>query len=99
MGHGREICASGAPNDFSRSSETPNAPIHYPEEPEFVTHITRTRAELFKSGLFYAILHRRAYHYKQGLYLKSEITFHKKKLTPADRASRITRFFLNANYR
>ncbi|MFH1882784.1 MAG: hypothetical protein ABIL62_08760, partial [Planctomycetota bacterium] len=28
-----EICASGAPNDFSRSSETPIAPTHYSEEP------------------------------------------------------------------
>jgi len=30
-----EICASGAPNDFSRSSETPNAPTHFPDEPFF----------------------------------------------------------------
>ncbi len=29
-----EICASGAPNDFSRSSETPNAPTHFPDEPK-----------------------------------------------------------------
>ncbi len=29
-----EICASGAPNDFSRSSETPNTPTHYSEEPK-----------------------------------------------------------------
>jgi hypothetical protein len=28
-----EICASGAPNDFSRSSETPNTPTHFSEEP------------------------------------------------------------------
>jgi len=30
-----EICASGAPNDFSRSSETPNTPTHYSEEPKY----------------------------------------------------------------
>ena len=30
-----EICASGAPNDISRLSETQNTPIHYPEEPNF----------------------------------------------------------------
>jgi len=29
-----EICASGAPNDFSRLSETPNAPTHFPDEPK-----------------------------------------------------------------
>jgi len=29
-----EICAFGAPNDFSRSSETPNTPTHYSEEPK-----------------------------------------------------------------
>ena len=29
-----EICASGAPNDISRLSETQNTPIHYPEEPK-----------------------------------------------------------------
>ena len=35
-GHGGGICASGAPNEFSRSSEAPHAPIHYSEEPENV---------------------------------------------------------------
>ena len=33
LGQAGEICASGAPNDFSRSSETPNTPTHYSEEP------------------------------------------------------------------
>ena len=31
-----EICASGAPNDFSRSSETPFATTHFPQEPFFI---------------------------------------------------------------
>jgi len=31
-----EICASGAPNDFSRSSETTNAPTHFSDEPSFL---------------------------------------------------------------
>ncbi len=30
----REICASGAPNDFSRSCEPPNAPTHFPDVPK-----------------------------------------------------------------
>jgi len=30
-----EICASGAPNDFSRSSETPNTTTHYSEKSFF----------------------------------------------------------------
>ena len=30
---GGEICASGGPNDFFRSSETPNTPTHYSKEP------------------------------------------------------------------
>ena len=30
-----EICASRAPNDFSRPSETPNTPTHLPDEPFF----------------------------------------------------------------
>ena len=34
LGGGGEICASGAPNDISRLSETQNTPIHYPEEPK-----------------------------------------------------------------
>ena len=33
------ICASGAPNDFSRSPETPNAPTHYSDEPDFGVRI------------------------------------------------------------
>jgi hypothetical protein len=33
FGRRGEICASGAPNDFSRSSETPNTPTHYSQEP------------------------------------------------------------------
>ena len=32
--HGGETSASGAPNDFSRSLRTPNAPTHYSEEPK-----------------------------------------------------------------
>jgi hypothetical protein len=35
LGQAGEICASGAPNDFSRSPETPNTPHHYSEEPIF----------------------------------------------------------------
>ncbi len=31
-----EICASRAPNDFSRPSETPNTPTHYSEETFFL---------------------------------------------------------------
>ena len=29
-----EICASRAPNDFSRPSETPNTPTHLPDDPK-----------------------------------------------------------------
>ncbi len=36
LGRRGEICASGAPNDFSRSSETPNTTTHYSEEPFFL---------------------------------------------------------------
>ena len=31
LGHRREICASGAPNDFSRSYDIPISPIHFPD--------------------------------------------------------------------
>jgi hypothetical protein len=33
LGHVGGICASGAPNDFSRLSEMHNTHIHYPEVP------------------------------------------------------------------
>jgi hypothetical protein len=48
LGSRGEICASGAPNDFSRPFQTPNPPTHYSEEAFFfqnslylVEHICR----------------------------------------------------------
>jgi hypothetical protein len=35
-----KICASGAPNDFSRSFETPIVPTHFPEEPKIYVFLT-----------------------------------------------------------
>jgi hypothetical protein len=42
LGGWGEICASGAPNDFSRPSETPNAPTHFPDVPQ----LTNTKEDL-----------------------------------------------------
>ncbi|MFH1884563.1 MAG: hypothetical protein ABIL62_17850, partial [Planctomycetota bacterium] len=48
-----EICASGAPNDFSRSSETPIAPTHYSEEPKINGfHIVRVEIATVGFGSF-----------------------------------------------
>ena len=50
-----EICASGAPNDFSRPSETPNAPTHYSEEPKITPFVIlrRTPYGAAQAGIYY----------------------------------------------
>ncbi len=41
-----EICASRAPNDFSRPSETPNTPTHFPDEPKLSPRPTKIKGPM-----------------------------------------------------